>query len=755
MMQRLMMLVFSFCICYSVNAKTFLVGNSDELVAANSAARPGDTVILKNGVWTNIVMKLNCFGTKEQPIVFKAQTAGKVVISGISQLRLAGNYIVVEGLLFENGYSPSNSVIDFRFSSKELANNCRVTNCVISDFNKPKRMSDDQWVSFSGKNNRLDHCSFLNKKNMGVLLAVLLDDERSRENGHSIDHNYFGVRLPLGSNGGEIIRVGLSQHAQFNSGTEIRNNYFEKCDGEAEIISIKSGNNIISNNVFKECQGSVVLRHGDHNTVTNNIFLGNGKEATGGVRIINKGQWVINNLFYKCRGESFRAPLTIMNGVPNSPANRYVQVTDAVVMNNSFIDCSPMSLGEGSDKERTLSPDHVLFAKNVFYNSSDSVIYKEWDDLSGIQFSENKVSKSIIQQLPTGFEKASFQTRKMDGFIIPLPRKSNNRVGLDSLRLLNDKRLPVIHEEAGFSFNPSIKHLLTNRDRIYGATWYYGQSKKQITKTVQCRTAEEIYHQISKNQDVIIRLTGDNYDYIKPVLIGNNIRFTSDKKRTISFKSKTGLGSLFLIQKNGKLMLDNLTISAAGLNVLSFISTDTSGSSDHFNLSINNVSLSGLKKCSFVLYVHKSTFADSITVKNSTFSDMNNGFAMAEEKDDKGYYNVEKVIISNNDFINGNGILLNLYRGGADESTLGPDMIFSGNKIRSYNTTDSAAIIELTGVQKSKLIGNTISQSNYGKKLMYYKDVGRSMHRFEGNKIKTSGSMGANEYVVQNNNVVE
>ena len=56
------------------------------------------------------------------------------------------------------------------------------------------------------------------------------------------------------------------------------------------------------------------------NTVENNVFLGNGKEGTGGVRIINKGQWVVNNFFYQCRGVDFRSPLSVMNGIPNSPA---------------------------------------------------------------------------------------------------------------------------------------------------------------------------------------------------------------------------------------------------------------------------------------------------------------------------------------------------------------------------------------------------------------------------------------------------
>ena len=79
---------------------------------------------------------------------------------------------------------------------------------------------------------------------MGVLMAVIIDDERSRENFHSIDHNYFGLRIPLASNSGEIIRIGVSQHCEFNSNTQITDNFFEHCDGETEIISIKSGSNV-------------------------------------------------------------------------------------------------------------------------------------------------------------------------------------------------------------------------------------------------------------------------------------------------------------------------------------------------------------------------------------------------------------------------------------------------------------------------------------------------------------------------------
>jgi poly(beta-D-mannuronate) lyase len=148
-----------------------------------------------------------------------------------------------------------------------------------------------------------------------------------------------------------------------------------------------------------------VLRHGDYNTVESNVFLGNNKEGTGGVRIINKGQWVVNNLFYKCRGEGFRSPLSIMNGVPNSPANRYVAVTEALVANNSFIESTPIGFGIGSDKERSVPPNDVQFLNNVFYNKSDSLIYNVYDSINGINFFGNQYSSFVKQTAGSGFKK--------------------------------------------------------------------------------------------------------------------------------------------------------------------------------------------------------------------------------------------------------------------------------------------------------------------------------------------------------------
>ena len=752
-MLRLIALCFVLSYVTPAFAKTIFVQNIEELNAANASAKPGDIVILKNGTWKDVVIKLNCSGTERMPITFKAQTIGKVIISGMSQLRLGGNYIIVEGLLFTNGYSPSHEVIDFKINNKELANHCRITNCVINDFNKPQRMADDNWVSFSGKNNRIDHCSFINKKNMGVLLAVLLDDDRSWENFHSIDHNYFGLRLPLASNGGETIRVGLSQHCQFNSNTQIKDNFFEHCDGEAEVISIKSCSNVVSNNVFKECQGSVVLRHGNYNTVTNNIFLGNGKEGTGGVRIINKGQWVINNFFYKCRGESFRAPLVLMNGIPNSPANRYVQVTDAVVMNNSFVDCAPMSFGEGSDKERTLPSANVLFAKNIFYNNIDSNLYKAWDDISGIRFIGNQISTHYSQNVLDGFTKSPITTQKFDVIPFPVIGKRSGAFKPDSLSKIGGERAEIPNE-IGFSDLSLIKKIVANAYSDCGAKWFVGETTVFKSAIVSCKSASEIYQVLSNLRGpLVISLTGTNYSFDKPIVICGNVRITSASKRDIAFSSASTLPCLFMLKGKSNFSLANLNISLFGVKASSFISTDTLGGSEHYSFEMNNVSAKGFESCDYIFYGHKSTLADSIVIKNCSFSNLNNGFSCADEKENKGYYNVEKIKIANSQFANGNGILLNLYRGGSDESTLGPGLAFSNNVLSNCNTEKGGSLINLTGVQKSKVENNLFSNCNSSSSVVSYKDTSRATHILLNNKFDHSGIIERNVFVEDRGNL--
>ena len=191
-----------------------------------------------------------------------------------------------------------------------------------------------------GKHNRFDFNHLEGKRNKGVTLAVRLDTEDSRENHHIIANNYFGPRPILGANGGETLRVGTSHYSRSNSFTRVENNYFDRCDGELEIISSKSGGNVFRGNVFFQSRGTLTMRHGHGTLVENNVFFGNGADHTGGIRVINKRQTVRNNYLEGLTGYRFGGALVVMNGVPNSPINRYDPVEDSSIENNSIVEIS-------------------------------------------------------------------------------------------------------------------------------------------------------------------------------------------------------------------------------------------------------------------------------------------------------------------------------------------------------------------------------------------------------------------------------
>lgn len=740
------------CLC-----NTILVKNIEELKKANSTAAPGDIVVLQNGNWSNVRILLTASGTADQPITFKAQTPGKVFITGNSFLKIGGNYLVVEGLYFRDGFAGDNPVIDFRVDKKQLANNCRVTNTVIESFNNPKRMDENYWIQFYGKRNRLDHCSFSGKLNMGVLLAVILDDERSRENFHSIDHNYFGQRLPLASNSGEIMRVGVSQHCEFNSNTQITDNYFEHCDGETEIVSIKSCSNVVRNNLFKECQGGVVLRHGNYNTVENNIFLGNNKEGTGGVRVINKGQWVVNNLFYECRGVGFRSPLSIMNGVPNSPAHRYVAVTEAVIANNSFVNCTPISLCEGSDTERSVIPSKVFFGKNIFYNTRDKRIYNAYDDISGISFSTNIVSNRVGQELNSGFTKAELSLSK-EGIPSASPYKGMGSHIYDSVKQVASTRLSGgLPSTPGFTGKEQLLSIENNAYWQCGASFSKSRKTKEAPKvqTVYCADGaalQKAINTIGYQDTKIIWLTGTEYVLSEPLTINADIR--------IRWKGKKGEARLtmttpapYCIQVSGRarFTLEGIPFNLAGNQAQRFITTDTSGSSSHSNIIIKN--------CRFLnfegtfLYASKSTASDSIVIRNNLFSN-NKGklFDFYNENDKKGYYNVEQLIIEANRFETQQGQLLTMLRGGNDESTMGPLLAFRNNKIDNCNSGTESLIL-LNGTQRSFIEKNNFTRSNTGGTSLEFTDAVRAVHTYQNNSINQSGKVIRNKFVDDKNNV--
>lgn len=350
-------------------AKDLLVREPAEFNRAIATARPGDVIVLADGTWRDFQMKVSGTG-----VTVRGEHPGRVILTGRSNLRLSGRDIVVSDLVFRNGYSPTSEVISFRGNGGDFAYDSRVTGVVIDGFSKPNASDTDYWVVLYGRGNRFDHNHLVGKTNRGVTVSVRLHDARGRDNGHRIDHNYFGPRPQLGKNGGETIRVGTSENATARSGTIIERNLFDRTDGELEIVSIKSGGNVVRDNLFLRARGTVTLRHGTGNLVERNVFLGHGKAGTGGIRVIDSNHVVRGNYMEGLRGTGTSSALSLMNGDPRAAASGHATVRNARIERNTVVASAAVTLGAGADARRTAAPQGSTMASNLFANTERFVL---------------------------------------------------------------------------------------------------------------------------------------------------------------------------------------------------------------------------------------------------------------------------------------------------------------------------------------------------------------------------------------------
>ncbi|HPO67170.1 MAG TPA: chondroitinase-B domain-containing protein [Paludibacteraceae bacterium] len=383
---RLTVILIFLMSCVMGNARQTVVTNASAI--NNGTWTAGDTIVMKNGTWINQSISFKATGNASQPVVLMAETPGKVILNGTSKFQFSGKYIVVSGLYFKDGILSGSDVISFRTSSSQLAENCRLTNTVIENYNPSDNAIDSKWISIYGKNNKVDHCSFVNKTNSGTLMVVWLTNGVTVN--HEISDNYFGYRNPnLDANGNElngqeIIRIGDSSTSMTTAGVIVSGNFFEHCNGEIETISNKSCGNIYTNNLFLECKGTLTLRHGNNCTVAGNYFFGNGISNTGGVRIIGENHKVYNNYFENLRGTNYRAALCIVRGKENSALNEYFQVKNATIAFNTFVNCSQsFRINYNSSSSFTMPPVETVIAHNHVYNTSSSY-YNVSIDLTNI-----------------------------------------------------------------------------------------------------------------------------------------------------------------------------------------------------------------------------------------------------------------------------------------------------------------------------------------------------------------------------------
>jgi poly(beta-D-mannuronate) lyase len=665
------------------SARDWLVRDVTRFEEAIPLLQPGDTIVLADGEWRDASLIFRGEGTANRPVTLTAQHPGRVVFTGTSSLKLAGRHLVVSNLVFRDGHAASGDVIAFRADAKHWAEHSRLTGIVIDRFNNPDRRAEDHWVAVYGRDNRIDHSHFEGKQNAGAMMVVVRQKGIPLDNRLRIDHNYFGPRPPLGSNGGETIRIGTSTESGSDSHTIVEDNLFEACDGEVEIVSVKSGGNIVRRNLILRSQGSVVLRHGNGNLVEDNVFLGQGVAHTGGIRVINERQTIRNNYMEGLAGVDFTSAIAVMNGVPNSAVNRYMPVRLAVIERNSLIQVARVTIGAGADAERSQPPRETRFAGNLITGAGGQDPLRLDADASGVAFEGNVLDGDGAAV--AGFARRTVKlARAKNGLLYPLdPKLSALGVGRDLV--------PITREQVGVD-------------------WY----AKPARRTVAFGSGPVV--RIVPGQTLaapapggVLELAPGSYPVTAPLVVRHplTVRAVPPGSATVRMQAAT----LFQLEDGGSLALDGVVIDGAGAPSSAgnaVIRTSARSMIGNYRLLVTNARFAHLDGASGfdVLATTPATLAADVTIRDSNFSGVSGAvLALAAETGKDGWYGAEQVAISGSQF-DRVATIAEMLREGTDESTFGPRFTLSGS------TVAGAGAIALSGVQETTITGNRFADAS-------------------------------------------
>lgn len=726
MKKRLSLFIITTFITFSVvSAKNYKVSDISQYNEKVKIALPGDSIVLANGVWKNAEFVFKGNGKPGKYISMKAETAGKVFIEGKSSLSISGNWLHISGLIFTKGHTPGRTVILFKTSENDYAYHCVVSNCVIDNFNQPVREKEDNWIALWGKNNTVENCYLGGKTNVGTTLIICPNDSNSIHNKHWIHRNYFGPRPRLGSNGGESMRLGTSEVCTFSSETTVEGNYFEHCNGEVEIISNKSCDNKFINNTIFESEGSLVLRHGNRAVVSGNWFIGNGKPFTGGVRVINEGHQIYNNFFYKLRGDEFRSPLTIMNGIPNSPASGYAPVKNVIISNNTYVDCTlPWNFCVGvSERNRIVTPQNTQIINNIVYCPNEIELIKSYDKTDGITFGNNLMISKKGLSTEKGAITGEIGKSQLSGIEIVYSAAKAEKVPFIQTDIMGQPRVnPVIgaFQDKDEKAKTEIASALN-----CGPEWFKPETaeiKKGIEKGktigVEAGT-DNLYDAINKaNTGDQLVLSEGEHILTKKIVLTKSITIKGASKTilkpVLKMKAATSDEALFELASGVTLRIKGVKIDGEGDSKSVKAPAYAFATGEHalnYSLFVDNCDITGFSiKGGSIFNSLYCTFADSIVISNSVLRDSYSGINLHKEKED-GRYNAETVILSNTVFANISDYALDYYRGGYDESTVGGSLSINHCVFDSVGNGTNESILKLSRIMFVKINNSVFSNS--------------------------------------------
>jgi poly(beta-D-mannuronate) lyase len=365
------------CIADGKYKRIIRVGNSSQLAEALGHLKPGDAVVLQDGVYmTGGVEISGVQATAEMPVLIKAQHIGGVRWRGFLHI-YNSEHVGIEGIVFDEALAklPATESKVVRVHLKG-SRHCRISRCIL-DFDESgiSREESRYWLFLeAGKSNEVDHCRFGDKITKHAPLKVIYD-----EMAPFIHHNHFSLHsFAEGSNGYETLQMGAGSTGTHGRPMHalIEYNLFTDCDGEAEIISAKTSANIIRFNTFVDCRGKVVLRMSDDSQIYNNYFLNPaGKSNVGGIRIHGSRNDVFNNYFDGLTANVFETWAGDTDVSSGTEEANYRQSKDNRIIFNTAVNCtSHFFYFRKPNTQYSLSPKGWIVMNNLFVGTGSDMI---------------------------------------------------------------------------------------------------------------------------------------------------------------------------------------------------------------------------------------------------------------------------------------------------------------------------------------------------------------------------------------------
>lgn len=276
------------------------VASEAEAKQALAKAEPGDHVIVRNGRYTGWHLTLDRNGTREAPIVLRAETPGQVVFTGNTHIVIAADHVAVRGFTFSDvpGRRDGKQVVLFtRAHHSELANNLFIR----SGAHRWRRIVQ---IEDGSHDNTVSHNKFIASKGQGV--GILGRGEPSLRN--TISHNHFDGTLDDGEdNGQEPIQLGQAKYTDSSYAALVEYNLIENMKGDAdpEMISVKlRGAHIRRNVLIHDGKGGtreIVLRHAADAVIEQNLLIGVGIRVFGPNHVV-RGNQIVGRAGYPRHG---------------------------------------------------------------------------------------------------------------------------------------------------------------------------------------------------------------------------------------------------------------------------------------------------------------------------------------------------------------------------------------------------------------------------------------------------------------------